>query len=75
MEENGQQLRNLIGKAAQDPEFYGRAIEAMEGALKEFLTGEGFDLSDEQVSALVRMDHGTIEGALAGLGGADIVAA
>lgn len=75
MDQQDQQLRDLIGKAAQDPEFYQGAIGAMEKGLSEYLSQNGFDLSPQQIAQLVRMDHSNIEGALSKLAGGTVSAA
>lgn len=75
MDQQEQQMRDLIGKAAQDPGFYAGAIGAMEKGLSEYLSSQGFDLSPQQISQLVRMDHSNVEGALNNLAEGDISAA
>lgn len=75
MDQQEQQMRDLIGKAAQDPGFYTGAIGAMESGLSEYLSSHGFDLSPQQISQLVRMDHSNVEEALNNLAGGDIGAA
>lgn len=47
----------------------------MEKGLSEYLSSHGFDLSPQQISQLVRMDHSNVEGALNKLAGGDIGAA
>jgi hypothetical protein len=73
--EEQDQMRDLVGKATHDPDFYRGALAAMEKALQGYLAENGFELSDRQVAGLVRMDHANIEDALDQLRGGDIAAA
>lgn len=74
-EQEQQMIRDLIGRAAQEPGFYAGALSAMEQGLSEYLSSQGFDLSPQQVSQLVRMDHSNVEEALNNLDGGKIGAA